>query len=136
MNRAEAISKIAKLKRLALDNANMHEARAATVQADHIAKAMGLTEAELSETSFVAAFDDLISKLESLLSLKKLEGPVGGMVPNIFRLMRGCSDSEKRETLKKVVALVNTAAMFTTNETVTIIKTTIEDVLKNYGVKI
>lgn len=136
MNRAEAISKIAKLKRLAQDNANMHEARAATEQADAIARSMGLTEEELNETGFVAAFDDLISKLELLVSLKKLEGPVGGMVPNIFRMMRGCSDAEKKEKLKQVVALVNTASMFTTNATVTTVKVTLEDVLKNYGVKI
>lgn len=130
MTREEAAEKVAKLWRLAEKAGTPAEAETAKKTALKLVKEHNLTDRELSMGSRAAAFDDLMSALDTYVSGQ----PVPVIVREVIdRMKKDTKKEDKADALGKFVVGLRAASLFVD---VRGIKTIVEEVLKKHGVTI
>jgi hypothetical protein len=116
VTKLEAAEKVAKLMRLAKDNASPHEASAARSRAKKIVDEHGLTLDELSAGKKAQAFDDLVAAVRKTLS-DSPDMPTGlfgtsNIVSGILSKLEKLSEESKSKRLDEAYKLVDTASLF------------------------
>lgn len=141
MNRREAAARVAKLRELATNNGNPHEAASAKKRADDLVKKFGLDKKELDQGKECSAYDDLSGKLETLFSdvVGAVAGPSSGLasasIKEAFAKMRGASSKDKSSRLRTFVTLLRAASMLAgDNPAVAAVKKETDEVLRARGV--
>jgi hypothetical protein len=115
VTKQEAAEKVAKLVRLARNNANPHEAKTARSQARKILRDNNLTVEELSAGKKAAAFDDLVAAIRRKIATGP-EVPAGlfdtsRIVSGILSKLEGMSEESKSRRLDEAYKLVEAASM-------------------------
>ncbi len=115
MTKQEAAEKVAKLLRLARDNANPHEAAAARNRAKKLIDEHGLSVEELSAGKKARAFDDLVAALRTSIEIRGNLSPglfsTRDVVGGILSKIEAMSDIDKSKRLDEVAKLMETACL-------------------------
>lgn len=115
MTKQEAAERVAKLIRLARDNANPHEAEAARSQARKIVTEHDLSVEELSAGQKAAAFDELLTKIQRVVSSHPAvpEGlfDTSSVISGLVSKMETMTKESKSKRLDEACKLLDAAAM-------------------------
>lgn len=136
MTKKQAAEKVAKLRRLAEKAGSKEESQNAYRAIDKLILQYQLTDAELAVGAKAAAFDDLISSLDSFVRTRREQVP-GSVMGAIEQVKKSTNEDEKAAAFDKIAVTVNLGNMlFGHNKTVAAIGDLLASVAEKHGIKL